>query len=142
MEALECTGSCLCGAVALSGVFGESVGACHCDICRAWGGGPLLALDGGVDLRVSDPSSVTVFGSTDWAERGFCSKCGTHLYIRVKDSGRYIVPAGLFALDNELNFDHQIFIDKRPSYYCFANETRNMTGEEVFAQFTSGDAEH
>ena len=140
MPELESNGSCLCGTVSIGGTFGESVGACHCDICRAWGGGPLLALDGGVDLHVSDPSSVTVFGSTDWAERGFCSKCGTHLYIRVKGSGRYIVPAGLFDLDNELNFDHQIFVDKRPSYYCFANETKNMTGEEVFAQFMSGDA--
>jgi hypothetical protein len=83
---------------------------------------------------------VTVFGSTDWAERGFCSKCGTHLYIKVTGSGRYIVPAGIFALDEQLNFDHQIFTDKQPSYYCFANETTNMTGEEVFAQFTSGDA--
>lgn len=140
MTQLESSAKCLCGAITLSGTFGESVGACHCDICRAWGGGPLLALDGGVGLSVSNSSSVTVFDSTDWAERGFCSKCGTHLYIKVKGSGRYIVPAGLFGLDEELNFDHQIFIDKRPTYYCFANETRNMTGEEVFAQFASGDA--
>ena len=140
MSEIERSGSCLCGSVTVNGTFGESVGACHCDICRTWGGGPLLALDGGVDLEVSDLSFVTVFGSTDWAERGFCSKCGTHLYIKVKDSGRYIVPAGLFDLDQELDFDHQIFIDKRPSYYCFVNETKDMTGEEVFGQFTSGDA--
>ncbi len=139
MSKLEATGKCLCGDVTLSGTFGESVGACHCEICRTWGGGPLLALDGGEGLDVSDAGAVTVFGSTDWAERGFCSRCGTHLYIRVKGSGRYIVPAGIFNLDHQLNFDHQIFIDKQPSYYCFANETQNMTGEEVFAQFSDGD---
>jgi hypothetical protein len=47
--------------------------------------------------------------------------------------GRYILPAGFFELDEGLEFDYQIFIDKKPTYYCFANETREMTGAEVFA---------
>ena len=140
MSETKSTGKCLCGAVTLSGSFGDKVGACHCDICRTWGGGPLLALDGGDALQISNPDSVTVFGSTEWAERGFCSDCGTHLYIKVKQSGRYIVPAGIFPLDDQLVFDHQIFIDKQPSYYCFANETQNMTGAEVFAHFNESDA--
>jgi hypothetical protein len=38
--------------------------------------------------------------------------------------------------ENEgLVFDRQIFIDEKPEYYSFANETKNMTGAEVFAQF-------
>ena len=36
-----------------------------------------------------------------------------------------------------LEFDHQIFVDKRPDYYCFANKTREQTGAEVFAEFAS-----
>jgi hypothetical protein len=32
-------------------------------------------------------------------------------------------------------FDHQIFIDEKSEYYCFSNETQNMTGAEVFAMF-------
>ena len=51
-----------------------------------------------------------------------------------------MVPVGLF--DNELvnelpnlEFDHQIFIEEKPGYYDFANETKNMTGEEVFKMF-------
>jgi hypothetical protein len=139
MSIVESSGACLCGAVTISGSFEESVGACHCDICRSWGGGPLFALNGGDALEISNSKMVKTFDSTDWAERGFCKECGTHLYIRAKQSGRYIVPAGLFPLDEQLNFDHQIFIDKQPSYYCFANDTKNMTGDEVFAQFTDGD---
>ncbi len=140
MSMIKSVGTCLCGAVTLSGSFEERVGACHCDICRTWGGGPLFALDGGEFLQISNPEVVKTFRSTEWAERGFCERCGTHLYIRVKQSGRYIVPAGIFPLDGQLNFDHQIFIDKQPTYYCFANETKNMTGEEVFAQFTEDNA--
>ena len=36
-----------------------------------------------------------------------------------------------------LVFDHQIFIEEKPSFYAFANETKNMTGEEVFALFAA-----
>jgi hypothetical protein len=32
-------------------------------------------------------------------------------------------------------FDHQVFIEEKPEYYCFSNETQNMTGAEVFAMF-------
>ena len=31
--------------------------------------------------------------------------------------------------------DNQIFIDEKPDFYSFANETTTLTGEEVFAQF-------
>lgn len=134
---MEAMGSCLCGAVTVSADVGDSVGACHCDICRRWGGGPLLALDGGDQAKLDGAENVATYPSTDWAERGFCSKCGTHLFIRVNQSGRYVLPAGLFDLDSGLDFDHQIFVDRRPSYYCFGNETREQTGAEVFAEFAS-----
>ena len=134
---MDATGSCICGAVTISVNVGNSIGACHCDICRKWGGGPLLALDGGDDVAFSGEASVATYPTTAWAKRAFCSKCGTHLYIRVNQSGRYILPAGLFDLDAGLEVDHQIFVDKRPSYYSFANDTREQTGAEVFAEFTS-----
>jgi len=45
--------------------------------------------------------------------------------------------AGIFADQDGLTFDHQVFIDEKPDYYDFANETHNMTGAEVFARFNS-----
>ena len=130
-------GRCLCGAVEIVAAVAESVGACHCDICRRWGGGPLLALDGGSSVRFDGEPHIAVYPTTEWAQRGFCSRCGTHLFIRVNQTGRYILPAGLFDLDDGLQFDHQIFIDKRPAYYRFANETKDLTGAEVFADFAA-----
>ena len=44
------------------------------------------------------------------------------------------MPAGLFAEEQDFDFDHQIFIESKPGYYEFGNKTKNMTGEEVFAQ--------
>lgn len=131
---IPATGQCLCGAVQFTvQIASSSVGACHCTICRRWGGSPLLAVDCGTDVAFQGSQDIAVFGSTAWAQRAFCSRCGTHLYIRVLQTGRYIMPAGLFEL-NELQFDHQIFVDQRPGYYDFANRTRELTGAEVWAQ--------
>ncbi|WP_442946551.1 GFA family protein [Nostoc sp. 'Peltigera malacea cyanobiont' DB3992] len=39
-------GSCLCGAVSISTTsMSENVTACHCSMCRNWGGGPLLVVE-------------------------------------------------------------------------------------------------
>ncbi len=139
MTTIEARGSCLCGAVALHTTqLVLDAGACHCDICRKWGGGPLLALSCGDDLSIEGRDKISVFDSTAWAERGFCSVCGTHLFIRVKPNGRYILPAGLFSAERDLRFDHQIFIDKKPDYYGFSNKTKNLTGAEVFAEHAQG----
>ena len=128
------SGRCLCGAVQVSTRMKiNQVGACHCDICRTWGGGPMLAI-GGEDTHLDGEQSIAIYSSTAWAERGFCKQCGTHLFIRVKQSGRMILPAGLFGATPALHFDHQIFVDRKPDYYEFANATKNMTGAEVFAQ--------
>ena len=135
MGSVEASGKCLCGAVSLyARELGTDAGACHCDICRNWGGGPLFALSCGDDLRFEGEDKISVYDSTEWAERGFCSVCGSHLFIRVNANGRYILPAGLFSAEGDLRFDHQIFIDQKPEYYCFSNETTNLTGSEVFAQ--------
>jgi len=133
MKDEEIQGSCLCGAVALSvRGLGDAAGVCHCGICRRWGGGPMFALACS-ELRFDDDAQIRTYDTTAWARRGFCGQCGTHLFIQVKPAGRYILPAGLFQVEDGLRFDHQIFIDQKPAYYSFANETKNLTGEEVFA---------
>ena len=96
-ETTERRGSCLCGAVRINATQARrSVGACHCSMCRTWGGGPLMAVACGADVEIEGEEHVTTFDSSEWAERGFCSKCGTHLYYRLKQSGETIVSAGLF----------------------------------------------
>lgn len=134
----ERRGTCLCGGVGIvAKTAGDSVGACHCGMCRRWGGGPLMAVDCGTDVAFEGEEKVSVFDSSAWAERGFCSQCGTHLYYRLKKTGQYIIPAGIFEDDTNLVFDHQVFIDEKPSFYRFADETHDMTGAEIFAKFGS-----
>jgi hypothetical protein len=134
----ERRGSCLCGAVRIAiKTTSNSVSACHCSMCRKWGGGPLLAIECGSDVQFDGTDSISVFSSSDWAERGFCSMCGSHLFYRLKREGHYVVPVGLLNDGEQWVFDQQIFIDEKPSFYAFANETKNLTGAEVFAQYSA-----
>ena len=121
--------------VAHSGVALPSLYAVyrHCTMCRTWGGAPFLGVECGSQLEFDGP--ITTYDSSDWAERGFCSNCGTHLFYRLKDSNKYVMPAGLFDGQADLIFDHQIFIDEKPIYYSFSNATQTMTGAEVFAAY-------
>jgi len=128
-------GSCLCGSVSFTAKnTSKSVGACHCSMCRKWGGGPLMAVDCGPDVIFEGDEYISVFNSSEWAERGYCNKCGSHLFYRLKDSKQHMMTAGLFDDNSKFEFDHQVFIDEKPSYYCFSNKTKNMTGKEVFAR--------
>jgi hypothetical protein len=129
-------GSCLCGAVSISTAnMSNLVGACHCTMCRKWGGGALLAVECGSDVSFEGAENIGVYQSSEWAERGFCQKCGSHLFYRLKQNNQYFMPVGIFDNSEGLIFAHQVFIDEKPEYYSFADETKNMTGAELFAQF-------
>jgi hypothetical protein len=133
-------GSCLCGSVTITAKhLDPKVGVCHCSRCRKWTGGPLLAVHCGLEVTIDNEASVTVYPSSDWAERGFCKSCGSHLFYRFTESKEYIVPAGVFDDDRNFEMDHQIFIEEKPNYYSFANKTENMTGAEVFAKYAPAD---
>ena len=130
-------GHCLCGKVRVQVPnISTRVWACHCGMCRRWGGGPLLSTDCGTGVILEGEDNISVYDSSDWAERGFCSNCGTHVFYRLKENGQYHMPVGLFENEEGLVLDLQVFFDEKPEYYCFANETRTMTGEEVFAEYS------
>lgn len=137
-DKIERSGSCLCGATRFTAsAVSKHVGACHCGMCRNWTGGPFMAVDCGADVSFEGDENISVFESSPWAERGFCNKCGSHLFYRLKKTRQHIMPVGLFGDGEGFVFDHQIFVDEKPSFYSFANETRDMTGAEVFAKFAS-----
>lgn len=133
---MKAQGQCLCGSVTLAVDFNSGeVAACHCSMCRTWGGGPMLAIDCADTVSIDGQKCVEKYASSEWAERGFCNKCGTHLFYYLLPASQYHIPVGLLGVEEEFKLTHQIFIDEKPSYYEFKNETRNMTGEEVFAYF-------
>jgi len=136
MSEREVSGSCLCGRVKLTATVAARIyGACHCGICRKWGGGPMLAVECEGAPRIDGGEHVRTYASSEWAERGFCAHCGTHLFYRLRQGGFHALPLGLLGDGGDWRFDHQVFIDDKPAHYAFANETANLTGAEVFARF-------
>lgn len=130
-------GSCLCGAIAIkinppSNIFD----ACHCGMCRKWASGPVFTVEGGDHPHLTGTESITLYSSSEWAERGFCKHCGTHLFYRLKDSNFCNFSAGLFKEVENFKFNVQIFIDSKPSCYEFSNKTEMMTEAEVIAKFS------
>ncbi|PAV71392.1 hypothetical protein WR25_21438 [Diploscapter pachys] len=51
------------------------------------------------------------------------------------ESDMYVVPVGLLDGEGDWRFTEQIFVDEQPAWYCFKNETSNLTGQQVFDQF-------
>ncbi|MEO0822577.1 MAG: GFA family protein [Pseudomonadota bacterium] len=131
-------GQCLCGAVQITLPAPLATSdACHCSMCRKLtSGGPLFALHcaGGAKPAVSGEEHVTVYRSSDWAERAFCSICGTPLWYRFIEDDFHSISAGLFD-GNALTLEKQIFIEEKPALYDLANDTPKLTGEELVAEY-------
>ena len=124
-------GSCLCGMVKVAAnSINHHIGACHCNMCRKWGGAALLGVECNDGVSFEGEENIQVYPSSQWAERGFCQQCGSHLFYRLKENNHYYIPVGILDNDEDLIFDTEVFIEEKPNYYSFANETKKMTGEE------------
>ncbi len=55
------------------------------------------------------------------------------------EANQYFVPVGLFQDGIEFEFTEKIFIDQKPDYYEFANQTVNLSEAELFAKFAASD---
>ena len=135
------TGSCLCGAVTYR-VKSEvsEVGACHCGMCRKWSGGIYLAFQVAAgDVDFSGKENIACYASSDWADRGFCKKCGSSLFYRVTaegpHQGQYHLGMGTLDETDGVPLTSEIFTDEKPDGYGFAGDLPGMTGAEVFAMF-------
>lgn len=132
----------MCGAVSfVAKDVPDTFGACHCEMCRRWTGSAYLALE--VPRRSVDwtgAEHIQSVQSSDWAERAWCGRCGTHLYYRVTADGPHgeTLSLSLGLLDDHagLTFETEIFTDQRPGCYAFAGDrARTMTRAEVLAVY-------
>ncbi|WP_377191708.1 GFA family protein [Ruegeria meonggei] len=137
----ELQGQCMCGAVTVTATPAkDSLGACHCDQCRRWTSSMLMTFPAQEGYAALGP--VKTFTSSDWAERAFCSECGSSLWYRItlpgERHGSTQMAAGLFQdTGNPLRLE--LFIDKKPDGYAFEGERRQMTEAEVFAMFAPSE---
>lgn len=128
-------GQCLCGAVRVRiAPTAPHVDACHCTMCRRWGGGPTLSLRLVKDPQIEGVEHVVRYRSSAWAERGFCRTCGTHLFYFYEPASGYSFHAGMFDGADGFDLAGEIFIDEKPGYYDFAGERKRQTGAQAMAE--------
>lgn len=101
MTDLPLTGGCQCGAIryALNSAP-KYPHICHCRMCQKAFGSYFAPLAGGVlreDFAVTR-GEIAIFRSSDEAERGFCSNCGTPLTFGYVSSP--YIAASLGSLDH------------------------------------------
>ncbi|TNE45670.1 MAG: GFA family protein [Sphingomonadales bacterium] len=129
------TGKCLCGSVTVTAkAVKPHLEACHCEMCRRWGGIAYVAVQSDDSAEFTGEVHITRYASSDWAERGFCNKCGSNLFYRFTPTGSYSFLAGLFDDLGDMTLREEIFVDEQPEYYSFAQETVRKTGAEVIAE--------
>ncbi len=128
------TGHCLCGAVTITvEAMTREVDICHCAMCQRWAGAFFAGVKGDAVI-VAGEDAVTVYRSSEWAERAFCGTCGSNLWYRFLPTGHRSFLAGLFDLPPGIGIERQIFVDEKPDWYDIAQESPMLTAEETVAE--------
>ncbi len=133
-------GHCLCGSIEIT--TEEEIGtisACHCGMCQRWGSAPFITVQLRQQFELKGKEFITVYESSSWAERTFCSKCGTHLYYRDKDPVEYYFNISLFDINKiDGSISMEIFSDKKPKLYDFLKQdSKKITEAELIESITN-----
>ncbi len=130
------TGGCQCGAIRYR-LDAEPRGAniCHCRMCQKAGGAPFMAFTGVPTTQfVVTHGRIAIFASSDIAERGFCSACGTPLTYRGLNDHRISVTIGSLDEPNAVEPTIQLGIESRVNWLMGALGLRSMRTEEWMAR--------
>jgi hypothetical protein len=137
---MQRTGKCLCAAVTFTADIQPTIVACHCGMCRRWTGGVFLTTPA-KDIHFTGEDAITRYKSSDWAERGFCSRCGSSLFYRVTAKGPHegetVLAVGALDDASGMTLDEELCIDHKPDGYSFAGEPKQKTEAEMFASFSA-----
>lgn len=116
------SGGCLCGGVRyeVSGPLRDVI-ACHCSQCRRTSGHFVAATrtpNEGLIMRKSE--TLSWYRSSEQAERGFCTRCGSNLFWR-QTAGPGIdqtsILAGTLDTPTGLKISQHIFVTDKSDYY-------------------------
>jgi len=130
------SGQCLCGAVKFEAQEADDeFHVCHCGICRRWGSGPFMAVRAN-GVEFSGTEHLDRYRSSEWAERGFCKKCGSNLFYFLIPGNEYFVSVGALQDPPALTLGSELFIDHKPAGYELAGSHRKLTEAEFFAEWS------
>ena len=142
-DAIE--GQCLCGAVKITvaGAHDPRPGACHCRMCQRWSGGLFLCFSAEAHA-VTVTGEVARYASSEFAERAFCPRCGSHLWMRdtPPEDAPYDLMPGLFDAAADWPLRSEIYTDRAMASVRLEGDHRRVTRAEYEAKYPhiEGDA--
>lgn len=114
-------GRCLCGDVRLTVTsWTPEVSVCHCTLCQRWGGGLTACFEAPRDA-VTVTGNVSTYRATDFAERGFCPRCGSNLWFK-DDDGDYDLCPGAFPAAADFPLVREVYADRAQHFAHFAGD--------------------
>lgn len=137
-------GHCLCGAahVRIDGAYVAAVGICHCSMCQRWNGG-IFGLFTASPEATTPSGTITRHATSAFAERAFCTTCGSHLWMRNTNepNADYELVPGLFPDARDFPLISEIYVDRAPAYAALAGNHKRATRAEYEAKnlFVEGD---
>ena len=127
-------GHCLCAAVRIElSEPGDRVEICQCKMCRRWGGAFYAGLTGS-DFTIHGLDKIGIYRSSEWAERAFCTACGSSLWFKFLPTGNRSFSAGLFDAADTALVEKEIFCDEAANWTCIEGEHQRMTRAEIIAE--------
>lgn len=141
------TGGCQCGAVRYAFYAPlENSHVCHCRMCQRATGGVFAALAGGKPENFAwTRGKPAFFASSNLAQRGFCSACGTPLsFMYDSPTARMYTTIGSLDAPQDAAIVKQFGIESRLPWVKFCDEVpAERTGESAAAQeFLAGMQNH
>lgn len=130
-------GGCLCGAVRYEAKVSGGFAACYCKMCQRWSAGTYFGASTTEFALTEGEESLSVYKSSAWAERAFCSTCGSNIYYFAPGHGGKSIALGTLDETKGLTNEIQYFIDQQPEGISLEGETKTMTSEEIAKAFAS-----
>lgn len=121
-------GRCECGAVAYEAdSISETASFCHCTQCRRTSGhywsAVMAPLDG---FRLTEDSGLAWYASSDWAKRGFCTRCGSSLFYQLQSEDAINIATGTLDDSAGVKPGKHIFCKDKGTYYDLPNDAPHI----------------
>lgn len=123
-------GGCLCGAIRYRSTAAPVRGViCHCSMCRKHSGAPILAfVHFPRDAFTWVKGEPTRYRSSQYAERGFCPKCGSSLSIHEEVlEDRVQVTLGSLDEPNRAKIDDHVWTVDRIGWFDVQDDLPRYT---------------
>lgn len=126
----EVTGGCLCGGVRYRAAGPlRPIVYCHCGQCRRTSGHFVAATAARKDaLTVVADEGLEWFASSEFASRGFCSRCGSSLFW-LPNAREYVsIMAGTLDDSAGLEAVEHIYVSDKGDYYELMDDLPKAAG--------------